>query len=171
MSDSKNGVPLKSARTGHWVLVGGVLTALLLIGAYDDPVLAFLTVRWQKLLVATGLHHYAEHLQAGIDGGITKRLLPAVATYAALYLALCLLLLRLVLLPVQWWLAVRLYAGTLAVYGAIVLAGELAGNDAARCAYHLSRQVLDFVISPLPVAGLYVFFKRSLGPLLTTGSR
>ncbi|MFC6221756.1 hypothetical protein ACFP2F_00765 [Hymenobacter artigasi] len=44
----------------------------------------------------------------------------------------------------------------------IVLANKLAGN--AVWAYRLSRQILDFVVSPLPVAGLYVVFRVGLGP-------
>ena len=131
--------------------------ALLLIGVYNDPALGFFTVFWQKLLAALGLRQYAEHLQQGINGGITKRLLPAVATYAALYLTLCLLLLWLLLPRAQWGLAVRLYAAALVAYVAIVVVGKLAGD--AQWAYRLSRQVLDFLISPLPVAGLYVLFR------------
>ena len=104
-------------------------------------------------------------MQQGINGGITKRLLPAVATYAALYLGICLLLLRLVLAPAQWRMAVALYAGTLAVYVGIVLLGKLTGD--AVWAYRLSRQILDFVVSPLPVAGLYVLFRAGFGPKTT----
>lgn len=139
-----------------------LLLALLLIGVYDDQTLTFLTVLWQRLLVASGLHRLAAALQQGINGGITKRLLPAVATYAALYLGICLLLLRLVLAPAQWRMAVAIYTGTLAVYVGIVLTGKLAGD--AVWAYRLSRQILDFVVSPLPVAGLYVLFRAGFGP-------
>jgi hypothetical protein len=57
---------------------------------------------------------------------------------------------------------VRLYAGTLAVYVALVLLGKSLGH--AEWAFRLSRQLLDFVISPLPVAGLYVLFRAGFGP-------
>ncbi len=147
----------RATSIGRWLLVGATLVALLLIGVYNDPALSFFTVLWQKLLAALGLRQYAEHLQQSINGGITKRLLPAVATYAALYLALCLLLLWLLLPPAQWRLAVRLYVGALVAYVVIVVVGKLAGD--AQWAYRLSRQLLDFVISPLPVAGLYVLFR------------
>lgn len=139
-----------------------LLLALLLIGVYDDQALALLTGLWQRALDASGLHRLAAALQQGINGGITKRLLPAVATYAALYLGICLLLLRLVLAPAQWRTAVAIYAGTLAVYVGIVVLGKLAGD--AVWAYRLSRQILDFVVSPLPVAGLYVLFRAGFGP-------
>jgi hypothetical protein len=146
----------------RWALVALLLLALLLIGVYDDQTLAFLTVTWQRLLAASGLDRMATAMQQGINGGITKRLLPAVATYAALYLGICLLLLRLVLAPAQWRMAVKLYAGTLAVYVGIVLVGKLTGD--AVWAYRLSRQILDFVVSPLPVAGLYVLLRAGFGP-------
>ena len=55
----------------------------------------------------------------------------------------------------------RLYAGALAVYVAIVLAAKLAGDVA--WAYRLSRQILGFVMSPLPVAGLYVLLRAGFG--------
>ena len=150
---------------GRWALLVLLLLALLLIGVYDDQTLTWLTEMWQRLLAATGLHRLAAAMQQGINGGITKRLLPAVATYAALYLGICLLLLRLVLAPAQWRMAVALYAGTLAAYVGIVLVGKLAGD--AVWAYRLSRQILDFVVSPLPVAGLYVLFRAGFGPRAT----
>lgn len=148
---------------GRWALVGGLVAALFLIGVYDEATHALLTAFWQRLLAAAGLRSYAEAVQRGVSGGITKRLLPAVATYAALYLGLCLLLLRLLLpTPAQWHLALRLYAGALAAYVGIVLAAKLLGDVA--WAYRLSRHLLDFVVSPLPVAGLYVLFRAGFGP-------
>ena len=151
----------RTFRATHWVLVGALVLALLLIGVYDEPILQFLTVFWQKALTAVGLKTYADALQQGINGGITKRLLPAVGTYAVLYLSTCLLLLRL-LLPsaTHWRLVLLFYAGTLSTYVAIVVLNKLTGN--ADWAYRLSRQLLDFVISPLPVAGLVVLFKSGL---------
>ena len=147
---------------GWWVMVIGLVIALLLIGVYDESVLAFLTTSWQKLLSAVGLRQRVEAMQQGVNGGITKRLLPAVATYALLYLGLCLLLLR-VLLPLraQWHLVLRLYAGAVVVYVALVLLARFGGNVA--WAYRLSRQILDFLVSPLPVAGLYVLLRAGLG--------
>lgn len=155
-------IAYRLAVLGRWGLVGGLLAALLLIGLYDEATHAYLTACWRHVLAAAGLRTHLAALQHGVNGGITKRLLPAVATYAALYLGICLLLLRL-LLPTlaQWHLALRLYAGTLAVYVAIVLAAKLAGDVA--WAYRLSRQILDFVMSPLPVAGLYVLLRAGFG--------
>lgn len=154
--------PLVASPLARRTLVGLLLALLLLIGVYDYHFLDFLTATWQKILAAVGLQQRVEGMQQGINGSITKRLLPAVATYAALYLGICLLLLRL-LLPSrrQWRLALQLYAGTLAVYVAIVLLGKLAGD--AQWAYRLSRQLLDFVVSPLPVVGLYVLFRAGIG--------
>ena len=146
----------------HWLLVGLLLLALLLIGVYSDVLLTYFATLWQKGLAAAGLSGLANAMQQGINGGITKRPLPAVATYALLYLSICLSLLWLVLRPAQWRLAWQLYAGALLVYVAITLLGKLAGN--VQWAYRLSRQVLDFIISPLPVAGLYVLFRAGFGP-------
>ncbi|GAB3581033.1 hypothetical protein GCM10027345_23270 [Hymenobacter daeguensis] len=146
----------------HWLLVGLLLLALLLIGVYSEDLLAAITSFWQKALAAAGLSRVAAAMQQGINGGITKRPLPAVATYAVLYLSICLALLWRVLRPAQWQLAWKLYAGALLVYVAITLLGKLAGN--VQWAYRLSRQVLDFIISPLPVAGLYVLFRAGFGP-------
>lgn len=150
----------------RWLLVSLLVISLFLLGIYDEAILAALTKLWQKILAAVGLRQQAEALQQGINGGITKRLLPAVATYAALYLGICLLLLRLLLpAPAHWHLVLRLYAGALAVYVAITLLNKLAGD--APWAYRLSRQILDFVVSPLPVAGLYVLLRAGFGPAPT----
>lgn len=147
---------------GRWLLVSLLVGALFVLGFDDAPVLAFLTGLWLKGLSAVGLREQVQALQQGISGGITKRLLPAVATYAALYLSLCLLLLRLLLpTPAQWYLALRLYAGTLTVYVLITLLGRLIGD--APWAYRLSRQILDFVVSPLPVGGLLVLLQVGFG--------
>ncbi|MCC3154984.1 hypothetical protein Q3A66_18160 [Hymenobacter sp. BT770] len=154
--------PTKPARTAYWASVGALVILLFLIGIYDEPILQLLTLFWQKALAAVGLQRQAQALQQGINGGILKRFLPAVATYAVLYLSICLLLLRLLLpAPAQWRLALRLYAGALAMYVAMVLLNKLTGN--AAWAYRLSRHLLDFIVSPLPVAALVVLFKSGLG--------
>ncbi|OGX87203.1 hypothetical protein BEN48_11555 [Hymenobacter glacialis] len=147
--------------------MGGLVVLLFLIRFYDEPILQFLTNMWQKALTVLGLKEYADSLQQGINGGIAKRLLPAVATYAVLYLSTCFLLLRLLLPDTgQWRLALLFYAGALAVYAAIVVLNKLTGSS--EWAYRLSRQLLDFVISPLPVAGLVVLFKSGLGTAVRT---
>ena len=154
--------PSRLSGPGRWLLAGGLVLALLLLGVYNQLVLDALTAGWQRGLTALGLTRTANTMQHGIDAGITRRMLPAVATYAALYLSLCLLLLHLLLAPAQWQLAWRLYAGALAAYLLIAVLGKLAGN--AQWAYLLSRHLLDFVVSPLPVAGLYVLFRAGFGP-------
>ncbi|MDO7853903.1 XrtX-associated membrane protein [Hymenobacter convexus] len=143
----------------RWALVALLLLVLLLLGFYEEPVVLFLTSCWQRALSALGLARQAAAFQQGINGSVVKRLLPAVATYAAIYLVVSLLLLRL-LLPEQWRLVWRLYAGALAAYVALVLLGKLGGD--VIWAYRLSRQLLDFIISPLPVAGLFVLMRTGL---------
>jgi hypothetical protein len=159
--DSPN-LAASSWPASRWLLALGLLLVLLLLGACSESILTFLTAAWPRLLAATGLSQQAQALQQGLDSGIAKRPLPVVATYAATYLLVCLVLLRVVLTRSQWGLAVRLYAGTLAVYVALVLLGKSLGH--AEWAFRLSRQLLDFVISPLPVAGLYVLFRAGFGP-------
>lgn len=160
--DSQGSRPVGGHGLLYWAMIASLVVVLFLIGTFDETILGVLTISWLKLLEAVGLRHLAESMQQGISGGITKRLLPAVATYALLYLGVCLLLLRLLLpAPGQWRMVLRLYAGTLLVYLAITLAGKLLGN--AAWAYRLSRQILDFVVSPLPVVGLYVLLQVSLG--------
>ena len=149
-----------------WLRLLLLLAALLLLGVYSEQIITWLIAAWPKLLSAVGLNQLALRLQQGLDGGIAKRPLPALATYAVLYLATCLLLLRLVLSPAQWRLALRLYALGLGVYVLITVLAKLSGNVVWM--YRLSRQLLDFMVSPLPVAGLYVLFRAGFGPAVTT---
>lgn len=162
-------MPKRPPAPGRWLLVGALVLAVLLLGVYSRQVLDVLTAGWQRALAALGLANAANTLQQGVDAGVTRRMLPAVATYAALYLSLCLLLLHLLLTPAQWRLTWRLYAGALAIYALVAVLGKLAGN--AQWAYSLSRHVLDFVVSPLPVAGLYVLFRAGFGPAVDAPTR
>ena len=163
MSYTSHPAPTKRpAGLPGWLLPGLLLLSLLLLGVYNGPALDALTAVWQRGLGLLGLGHSAAAMQQGIDAGITRRFLPAVASYAALYLGLCLLLLWRLLRPAQWQLAWRLYAAGLALYVAIAVLGKLAGN--AQWAYRLSRHLLDFIVSPLPVGALYVLFQAGFGP-------
>ena len=148
------------------MVIGLLVGLLFVIGTYDEPVHIFLTTLWQRLLTVVGLRTAFEGLQSKVSGGIVKRFLPAVATYALLYLSLCLLLLRLLLTAAQWRLAWRIYAAALLLYAFVVVLGRLSGNTP--WIYRLARQILDFVFSPLPVAGLYVLFRAA--PQLAAGS-
>ena len=147
----------------RWVL-GGVLAVLLLVlGAGSKPLLPLLTVFWQKVLAATHLSAEADALQHGIHRRVTRQPLLAVATYALLYLALCLLMLRLLVRTrAHWRLVLRLYAGAVALYVVITLGGKLGGE--VIWAYRLGRHLLDFVIGPIPVAGLLALFQAGYGP-------
>ena len=156
-------------RIFFWLRLLLLLAVLLLLGVYSEQIIAWLIVAWPKLLGAVGLDQLALRLQQGLNGGIAKRPLPAVATYAVLYLATCLLLLRLVLSPTQWLVAVRLYGLGLGLYVLITVLAKLTGNVA--WVYRLGRQLLDFMVSPLPVAGLYVLFRAGYGPAASHASR
>ena len=152
----------RQPRIFFWLRLLTLLAVLLLLGVYSEQIIAGLIAAWPKLLRAVGLNQFAERLQQGLNGGIAKRPLLAVASYAALYLATCLLLLRLVLVPAQWLLALRIYAVGLGLYVLITVLAKLMGNAPAM--YRLGRQLLDFMVSPLPVAGLYVLFRAGFGP-------
>ncbi len=161
MTNDILGVPRPPERKFHWVIIGTLALALILLDVYSEPILQFFVALWQKAVAALGLSQQANVLQGGSKSGIARRFLPAVATYAALYLALCLLLLRALLpMPAHWRLVLRLYFAVLVVYAALVLLAK-AGNVV--WAYKLSRELADFVVSPVPVVGLYLLFRTSFG--------
>ena len=140
-----------------------LIIVLLVVGVYDDAVFAVLTGALRKLLAAVGLYQPAAAAQQSVDANVTHRYVPAGVAYAGLYVGLCLALLRLLLpAPAQWRLVLRLYAGTIAAYVLLVLLGRAAGNVV--WVYRLARHLLDFIVSPLPVAGLYVLFRAGFGP-------
>lgn len=142
--------------------MGLLVLALLLLGVYNDAVILFFTALWRQGLAALSLSQPAADLQQGLGNNVSARFLPAAATYTVLYLSLCLLLLRLLLASIQWRLTVQLYAGALALFIGMMLLTKLTGG--AAWAHRLSRDFLDFVVSPLPVAGLYVLFQTGFGP-------
>ena len=155
--------PAASGRLGRWILAGALFGALLLVGVYNDTVFEVLTTGIHRLMAALGLYQPHAQTQPGVDANVTQRYLPAGLVYAGLYLGVCLALLWLLLpTPGQWRLVLRLYAGALAVYAVLVLLGKFTGNTV--WLYRLARNLLDFVMSPLPVAGLYVLFRAGFGP-------
>ena len=166
-SRSEPPVPVSSiqADPGRWVLVAALVLVLFVVGVYDDAVFAVLTSALQKLLAAVGLYQPAAAAQQNVDANVTHRYVPAGMAYAGLYVGLCLAVLRLLLpAPAQWRLVLHLYAGTIAAYVLLVLLGRAAGNVV--WVYRLARHLLDFIVSPLPVAGLYVLFRAGFGPAL-----
>ena len=147
----------------RWTLGIGLVVILLLLGVYDETLFTYFATVWQKALTAAHLSNQADDLQHGIHRRVTRRPLLAVASYALVYVGLCLLLLRLLMRTrAQWRLVLRLYAGVVVAYVLIASAGKLAGD--AIWAYRLSRHLIDFVVSPIPVAGILVLFKAGYGP-------
>lgn len=148
----------------RWVIIGLLAAGLLVLGTFDTPILNWLTTAWQHVLSVLGGRGPIEALQQGVNGGITKRFLPAVATFAGLTIGTGLLLLRVLLqpTPTQWRLVLWFYGGGLAIYATIVVLNKVTGNTV--WAYRLSRQLLDFIVSPLPVAGLYLLLRPADGP-------
>lgn len=155
-----------SGNVGRWVLAAGLALLLFWVGSESDAVFAALTRAWQAIFTAIGQGHLLDRLQQGTSQQVTKRSLPAMLTYSVLYLAVCLLLLRLVLHNAHvWLLAARLYAGVIGLCAGLLLLGKL-GGDVAIC-YHAARRLIDFLVSPVPVLILVLLFspavRRSLG--------
>jgi len=120
------------------------------LGIASDAVFAFLTRAWQQLFAGLGLGSVLQRAQQGTSTEVTQRSLPAVFTYAALYLVLCLALLRIVLRRAAlWWQAVRAYAAVTALIVLLLLVGKLSGN--AVLPLKVARRLIDFLVSPLPV--------------------
>ena len=139
--------PLTAAR---WLLAGGLAAALFVVGMESDAVFAALTRAWQAGLAALGLGGLVARWQQGTSHLVTTRSLPAMATYSLLYLGGSLLLLHVLLRDARrtrW--AAQVYLGLLALYVSLMVGGRLAGNN--EWAFKISRRIIDFLVSPLPV--------------------
>lgn len=139
--------PLTPAR---WLVAGLLVLGLFGVGLASETILEALTRGWQALFEQLGLGPALASWQQGTSHLVTTRSLPAVATYSLAYVGLCLLLLHVVLRDgrrTRW--AAQVYLGLLGLYLVLTLAGRLGGN--LPWAYKLSRRIIDFVVSPLPV--------------------
>ncbi|GAA4498607.1 hypothetical protein GCM10023172_15910 [Hymenobacter ginsengisoli] len=144
---SKAVPPLTPAR---WLLAGGLALGLFLLGIESEAIFAALTRAWQVAFEGLGLGPALARWQQGTSHLVTTRSLPAVATYALLYVGLSLLLLHVLLRDgrrTRW--AAQVYLGLLGLYVVLMLGGRLGGNP--DWALKLSRRIIDFVVSPLPV--------------------
>lgn len=147
--------------------MAGLVGLLLLAGVYDEVVFAGLGRGWQELLSGLHLSQAATALQAGVHGQVTRRPLLPGLSYAGLYVGVCLLLLRLLLpQPAAWRLALRCYGGVGLAYLALLLVGKAGGN--LLWAYRLSRHLLDFLVSPVPVLALVVLLRGARPALAPT---
>ncbi|RTQ49596.1 hypothetical protein EJV47_12295 [Hymenobacter gummosus] len=142
-----------AALTWPRLLLAALLLLLLFwVGTYDEPVFAWLSAAWQRLLAALGLDGLAARLQQGTSGLVTKRSLPTVITYSLAYTGVCLLIIGLLVPRRALRTAFWLYGGVFAASAVLVLVGKAAGDVA--WLYKLGRQLIDFIVSPLPVAAL-----------------
>lgn len=146
----------------RWALAVVLAAALFWLGAESEAIFGFLTRAWQAVFTALGLGGALAHWQQGTSQLVTTRSLPAVASYSLLYVAVSLLLLHVLLRDARRTRqAARVYLALLALYALLTLAGRLGvGPD---WPYRLSRRIIDFVVSPLPVMVLL--------PLLWPGRR
>lgn len=134
----------------RWLLAGGLGALLFVMGMESDAVFALLTRVWQSLLQGMGLASVLARWQQGTSSLVTTRSLPAMATYSLAYVGLSLLLLHVLLRDGRRTrYAAQVYLGLLGLYVALMVGGRLAGN--LPWALKLSRRIIDFVVSPLPV--------------------
>lgn len=154
--------PVRPMTPARWALAVALALLLFTVGMESDAIFAALTSGWQALFSLVGLGDTLARLQQGTSHLVTTRSLPAMGTYSLLYIGGCLLLLHVLLRDSQrtrW--AAQLYLGLLALYVLLMVGGRLGGN--AEWAFKLSRRIIDFVVSPLPVMLLL--------PLLWPGTR
>lgn len=146
---------------GRWLLAATLVALLLALGSSSEPLFAWLTRSWQAFFAEIGLGGWLQAVQPGASSEVARRSLPAVLSYAGLYLGISLLILRVLAPgPAQWWLAVRLYAAGALLYALLLLAGRLGGH--AVPLYRAARHLIDFLVSPLPVMLLAVLLNSPL---------
>jgi hypothetical protein len=154
--------PPRLGAATRWLLVGLLIILLLALGGFNKAIMNSMGQGWDRLLSSLHLQRLLSSVQQGVHENMTRRSLPAAFTYALIYVGACLLLLRLLLFhPAQWRLTLRLYGLVVLAIATCVLVGKV-GH--APWAFHLSRRLTDFLISPIPVAGLLVLFRSGLGP-------
>ncbi|WP_223649440.1 XrtX-associated membrane protein [Hymenobacter psoromatis] len=139
--------PLTPAR---WALVGLLVGGLFVAGTETEAVFGWLTRAWQAVFSALGLGGALTHWQQATSHLVTTRSLPAVVSYSLLYVVACVLLLHLLLRNARrtrW--VVQVYLGLLGLYALLLLLGRVGGT--IPWALKLSRRIIDFLVSPLPV--------------------
>ncbi|MBG8553043.1 XrtX-associated membrane protein [Hymenobacter guriensis] len=138
---------------------------LFCLGAYEKDILGQLNVVW---------HRYSTYLPTALTGSadpaITRLPVPVVGFYTLLYICLCLLLLRLlVVTSLRFRFILAAYAVSLgACLVLLVLAKLLSG---ALGLYQLSRNLIDFIVSPLPImvlAPLVYWYYPTAAPATAT---
>ncbi|QKG52694.1 XrtX-associated membrane protein [Hymenobacter sp. BRD67] len=128
----------------------------------SEAVFAALTRAWQALFEALGLSGAISRWQRGTSQLVTTRSIPAMVSYSILYVGGCILLLHVLLRnPQRTRWVIQIYLALLVLYVLLVLGGRLGGN--ITWAFKLSRRIIDFLVSPLPVMLLL--------PLLWPGTR
>ena len=144
--------------TGRISLGLTLLASLVLLSIYQNVVVAALASGWRALLAAGPV--WAPGLP-GLPAGVSRLPLAVGAGFAALYLAVSLVSLHLLLPAPARQLVRRSYAGLLLAYGALLL---LAGVSGHALAYRVARLLLDCTVSLLPVVGLLVLLWRRPAP-------
>lgn len=154
--------PVRPLTPAQWGFAMTLALGLFIVGVESEAIFVVLTRGWQALFNLVGLGDTLARLQQATSHLVTTRSLPAMGTYTLLYVGGCLLLLHVLLRDGRRtrWIA-QLYLGLLVLYALLMVGGRLGGN--AEWAFRLSRRIIDFIVSPLPVMMLL--------PLLWPGAR
>lgn len=148
--------PGLTARLGAGALLLGGLG---LVSLYEHEVVAALKAGWAEALAVgpAWLHRLPGAAAGAAPASVSHLPLPVGAVLLGAYVGASLLCLRLLLPAHAWRLVWRSYAGLLAACLLLVLLGRAGAGDAA---YFLSRMLLNFLLSLLPVVGLLVLLWR-----------
>ena len=148
----------------RYLIIIGLIGLLLLLGYFDHPFQDWLTAKWYWLAQDTTgwLSHLNGMLQQRLPQAVAKRPLPVLLTFLGIYMAVSVLLLRLLLLqPPAWRLAWRTYAGVVGVYVMLLLLAKL-GAGHLPWAYPLARLVVELLGTPIPVAVLVILLRYGM---------
>jgi len=137
----------------RWGLLAAAAVALLLLGLYDEQARALLTQVAERVTGGGG----GGLRPAGEGAPLTTRNVPAMVAFGLLYVGLSVLVLHMALANRrQTWLVMLSYGGALGVVAALLIVGKLLGMGATFTP--LAREVIDFILSPLPVVLLLAVF-------------
>jgi exosortase/archaeosortase family protein len=155
--------PARTWLTARSVAGGALLVVLVLLDAFHDRVIGVFGTVWAAMLAGgpSWLRQLPGAAAGDVPNGVSHLALPVGMAYLLLFLILSLLALLLLLparaRPTIW----RCYGGIGLACILLALVGWVAVSPMA---YRLSRLLLDFLTSVLPVAGLLVLLWRPFAP-------
>ncbi len=164
-ASSMASAPQPTAARQSWLTTRSVaglsfILLLVVISILRDQILVLLNDVWANNILAAGpawLLKLPGATPGAMPAGVSHLALPVGAAYTGFFIAASLLAMYL-LLPSHGWKTVwRCYMGLVAAYVLLLLAGRA---GAGQNAYRVSRMLLDFMVSLLPIAGFLVLLWR-----------